>query len=167
MQAYREQQALLSEPAPLSRSSAACMASIQPPSSCACGQVLPGDVGRRLPPHFFLLPSYWRPRGARGAAGKAADAAAGMQPLPEAEALLSGGQAPGSGGHAGNGVEFDSGGDGGGAAVAVAIRGLRRDFATTDGGVKRALDGLSLDIYDGQVTALLGAAACASTQSCV
>jgi len=115
--------------------------------------VLPGDVGRRLPPHFFLLPSYWRPHAAGRAAGKAADAG------PEAEALLPGAHAPGSGSYSGNGVEFDSGGGGGGAAVAVAIRGLRRDFATTDGGVKRALDGLSLDIYDGQVTALLGAAA--------
>ena len=26
-----------------------------------CGsQVLPGDVGHRLPPWFFLMPSYWR-----------------------------------------------------------------------------------------------------------
>ncbi|KAK9842270.1 hypothetical protein WJX81_003820 [Elliptochloris bilobata] len=46
--------------------------------------------------------------------------------------------------------------DEGGAAVAVAVRGLRRDFATTDGGVKRALDGLTLDVRADQVTALLG-----------
>ncbi|KAK9828547.1 hypothetical protein WJX72_000707 [[Myrmecia] bisecta] len=40
--------------------------------------------------------------------------------------------------------------------LAVSVNGLRKTFGTTDGGVKAAVDGLDLDIYKGQITALLG-----------
>ncbi len=42
--------------------------------------------------------------------------------------------------------------------VAVSINNLRKEFTTTDGGVKAAVDGLDLNIYKGQITALLGRA---------
>lgn len=122
---------------------------------CRCHQVLPSEFGQRLPPHFFLLPSYWRQRGGAQPGAKAAGQETlvpGLtDPLLAGEADLENGNAerPGSGPEAG--LDSD------GLAVAVAIRGLRRDFATTDGGVKRALDGLTLDVYADQITALLGA----------
>jgi len=40
--------------------------------------------------------------------------------------------------------------------VSVSINKLRKHFTTTDGSVKHAVDGLDLDIYRGQITALLG-----------
>ncbi len=40
--------------------------------------------------------------------------------------------------------------------VSVSINKLRKLFRTTDGGIKHAVDGLDLDIYRGQITALLG-----------
>lgn len=41
-------------------------------------------------------------------------------------------------------------------AVGVSINGLRKEFTSADGTAVKAVDGLSLDMYDGQVTALLG-----------
>ncbi len=111
-------------------------------------QVLPSDVGQRLPPHFFLLPSYWRPRQPRTTTAKSAAHTAADASVGAAEPLLCGGAASGAqGGHPAGDISGD---------VAVAVRGLRRDFATTDGGVKHALDGLTLDVFPDQVTALLG-----------
>ena len=49
-----------------------------------------------------------------------------------------------------------SGGDAGDGEASVSITRLRKSFRTTDGGVKHAVDGLDLDIYRGQITALLG-----------
>ena len=40
--------------------------------------------------------------------------------------------------------------------ASVSINRLRKSFRTTDGGVKHAVDGLDFDIYQGQITALLG-----------
>lgn len=119
--------------------------------------MLPGDVGQRLPPHFFLLPSYWRPWRPRAAAAKSAAHTATDASLGGAEPLLGGGAHRANFGAEDGGHPAGGGGGGGGGVVAVAVRGLRRDFSTTDGGVKRALDGLTLDVYADQVTALLGA----------
>ena len=44
----------------------------------------------------------------------------------------------------------------GDAEAAISISKLRKQFRTTDRGVKHAVDGLDLDIYRGQITALLG-----------
>lgn len=44
----------------------------------------------------------------------------------------------------------------GDAEAAISISKLRKQFTTTDSGVKHAVDGLDLDIYRGQITALLG-----------
>ena len=41
--------------------------------------------------------------------------------------------------------------------LAVSIRNLRKVFKTTEGVPKAAVDGLSLDISQGEITALLGA----------
>ena len=40
--------------------------------------------------------------------------------------------------------------------MSVSINKLRKAFRTTDGGIKHAVDGLDLEIYRGQITALLG-----------
>lgn len=40
--------------------------------------------------------------------------------------------------------------------MSVSINKLRKHFTTTDGSVKHAVDGLDLNIYRGQITALLG-----------
>ena len=98
-------------------------------------QVLPTEYGQRLPLYFPFQPSYWR--GAKPAAG------AGLHDssFVHAPAVL---------GDIGPAVSGKS-------EPAVAIRGLCKDFATTDGCLKRALDGLTLDVQAGQVTALLGA----------
>ena len=119
--------------------------------------MLPSEFGQRLPPHFFLLPSYWRQHGGAQpgvkAAGRDTLSLGPAEPLlaGEAGAGNRGAEGPGLGSGAGAGLDSE------GPAVAVAIRGLRCDFATTDGSVKRALDGLTLDVYANQVTALLGA----------
>lgn len=53
----------------------------------------------------------------------------------------------------GTNARFACPGDG---EASVSISRLRKSFRTTDGGVKHAVDGLDLDIYRGQITALLG-----------
>ena len=96
-------------------------------------QVMPNEYGQRLPFYFPFSPGYWRNSHQKPQASSA---------LPEA---------------AQNGAVHAEGPDtnkGGG--VAVAIRGLTKVFATTDGCSKRAVDGLTLDVHTNQVTALLG-----------
>ena len=41
--------------------------------------------------------------------------------------------------------------------MAVSIQNLTKVYPTTEGGEKRAVDGLTLDMYQGHITALLGA----------
>lgn len=89
-------------------------------------QVLPSDIGQRQPFYFFLQPSYW----IQSQVGK------GVQSQEDPESPL-----------------MSSAGDG---EVSVSINKLRKHFTTTDGSVKHAVDGLDLDIYRGQITALLG-----------
>ena len=98
---------------------------------------MPSEYGQRLAPYFPFQPSYWR--GAKPPAGPSAAAQSGM-----GEAAAANAAAPPTEGKGG---------------AAVAVRRLCKDFATTDGCVKRAVDGLSLDVQAGQVTALLGASA--------
>ncbi len=96
--------------------------------------------GQSLPWYFPFLRSYWRPSarhsGAKSTQGLAVDEALG------ASAGL---------------------GDGSAGEPAVAIRHLCKDFATTDGALKRAVDNLTLDVPAQQVTALLGERTLAST----
>lgn len=95
-----------------------------------CMQVVASGYGQSLPWYFPVMPSYWRPsaasRGAKAVQGQAAT-----------EAL-------------------DGSADGANGEVAVAIRHLCKDFQTTDGAIKRAVDNLTLDVPSHQVTALLG-----------
>lgn len=78
-------------------------------------QVMPSDVGQRLPWSFPLTPGYWR---------QCWGATAGSTASAAGEAR--GGHAGGSGG--------DAGGSGvGGDSVAVRIMNLRKVFRTTDG----------------------------------
>lgn len=91
-------------------------------------QVVPSGYGQRLPWYFLCSPSYWR-RGAGRTEPKL-----GAKAAPEDRALLEG-----------------ASGD-----AAVSIRHLCKDFATTDGYTKRAVDDLSLDVAGSKVTALLG-----------
>lgn len=90
-------------------------------------QVIASGYGQSLPWYFPVLPSYWRPLAAPGRSRSV------------------------------SGQSADGGsGDLAGVDAAVAIRHLCKDFVTTDGTVKRAVDDLSLDIPAQQVTALLG-----------
>lgn len=90
-------------------------------------QVIASGYGQSLPWYFPVLPSYWRPTAA---------------PAP--------GRSKSVGDQTAEGESGDL------AAAAVAIRHLCKDFVTTDGTVKRAVDDLSLDVPAQQVTALLG-----------
>ncbi len=93
-------------------------------------QVFPSEVGSKLPWNFVFQRAFWRDCGhSRAQASKAGDA-----PLGWDEDI------PGAGGR----------------GPAVAIRGLRKVFKTTDGGLKAAVDGLQLDVERGEITALLG-----------
>eukprot|EP00891_Asterochloris_glomerata_P006032 jgi/Astpho2/6032/e_gw1.00084.157.1_t len=92
-------------------------------------QVWPSDVGQRQPWYFFVLPSYWSEGKPTG------DPAVGAHKEANALSLL---LRPTAG------------------AAAVRISDLHKDFRTTDGRVKHAVDGLSLDIQSGQITGLLG-----------
>ena len=90
-------------------------------------QVVDSGYGQSLPWYFPVLPSYWRP-------------------------LAAPGRSKSVGGTADGGAE----GDLAGVEAAVAVRHLCKDFVTTGGTVKRAVDDLSLDVPAQQVTALLG-----------
>ena len=91
-------------------------------------QVVPSGYGQRLPWYFLFSPSYWR--GGTGRTGPKL----GAKAAPEEGALLGG--APGD--------------------AAVSIRHLCKDFQTTDGYTKRAVEDLNLDVAGSKVTALLG-----------
>ena len=111
--------------------------------------VLPSDYGTQLPWYFPFLPSFWRglffgPASASSSSRKESDLT---------EALLA-----------------EEGGLGGGARVeevdgelkrqedegrSLSIRSLRRVFKTTAED-RVAVDNLSLDMYEGQITVLLG-----------
>jgi len=91
-------------------------------------QVVPSGYGQRLPWYFPVLPSYWK----FNTTGKAEKL--GSETL-SGDRVLS---------------EETSG------KAAVAIRHLCKDFKTTDGYTKRAVDDLSLDVAGSKVTALLG-----------
>ena len=92
-------------------------------------QVVPSGHGQRRPRYFPFLPSYWR-----------------------GHAVGSNSRKPGAGAPSGEGLlpQETSG------SAAVAIRHLCKDFRTTDGYTKRAVDDLSLDVASSKVTALLG-----------
>jgi len=90
--------------------------------------VVPSGYGQRLPWYFPVSPSYWKGT----ASGKAEKLGSGTL---SGDRLLS---------------EETSG------KAAVAIRHLCKDFKTTDGYTKRAVDDLSLDVAGSKVTALLG-----------
>jgi ABC-type multidrug transport system fused ATPase/permease subunit len=107
-------------------------------------KVMPSDVGQRLPWAFPLSPHHWRQRWRQTTANVAAANERQRQRRGSWGAeLLSGAPSASS----------LSSRD---APPAVRIEGLRKVFHTTDGMEKVAVDGLSLDIPRGQITALLG-----------
>lgn len=91
-------------------------------------QVVPSGYGQRLPWYFLASPSYWRRNTGGG--------------MPK----LGGKAASGEGALLGEAAED----------AAVVIRHLCKDFQTTDGYTKRAVDDLSLEVAGSKVTALLG-----------
>jgi ATP-binding cassette subfamily A (ABC1) protein 3 len=132
-------------------------------------ETLPQEYGVPQAWHFPLSPAYWAPlaygppgrslrsawrallRGERNAAAGGAEAGA---------ALLGGGgggDAPWAAPAEGACVEPPSKGnlDKGRAGRSVAVRGLRKEFSTPEG-VKAAVDGIDLDLYEGEIFALLG-----------
>ena len=90
---------------------------------------MPSGYGQKRPWYFPVLPSYWR-----GHAGGSSSRKSGAG-VPPGGRLL---------------PQETSG------SAAVAIRHLCKDFRTTDGYTKRAVDDLSLDVASSKVTALLG-----------
>ncbi|KAL4853959.1 ATP-binding cassette sub-family A member 3 [Chlorella vulgaris] len=95
-------------------------------------QVMPSDVGQQLHWTFPLSADYWRQQWRGLSAARRPPAAAWESDEEEEEGSRHGGGA------------------------AVRIVGLRKVFRTTDGMDKVAVDGLSLEIPAGQITALLG-----------
>lgn len=98
-----------------------------------CPQVMPRDVGQRLPWYFVLQPSYWRGDALITKMVRADYHT--QQDAPTQHGDVSGG---------------------GRGAPAVHLLQLTKLFRTTDGTVKRAVDALSLDVHRGEITALLG-----------
>lgn len=93
---------------------------------------MPSGYGQRLSWRFPFLPSYWRGASNSTAEKPSAGTLSGDMLLAEE--------------HSGS--------------AAVAIRHLCKDFRTTDGYTKRAVDDLSLNVAASQVTALLGELRC-------
>ena len=93
-------------------------------------QVVPSDIGQNLPFYFPLLPSYWRCSSPTNSPPKPPG------DTPESHRLRTAAS-----------EEY---------STAVSIQNLTKTFRTTEGGEKHAVDGLSLDMYQGQITALLG-----------
>eukprot|EP00929_Paragymnodinium_shiwhaense_P115857 TRINITY_DN8500_c0_g1_i3.p1 TRINITY_DN8500_c0_g1~~TRINITY_DN8500_c0_g1_i3.p1 ORF type:complete len:2086 (-),score=492.32 TRINITY_DN8500_c0_g1_i3:221-6478(-) len=110
-------------------------------------RILPKEFGVRMPPYFIFLSSYWCPK--RQEALRAQDPAANgsvnvhappavcklresVEPVPEADRTRS--MATGR---------------------ILQIQGLRREFSTP-GGLKVAVAGLDMTMYEGQIVALLG-----------
>ena len=90
-------------------------------------QVVPSELGQTLPFYFPFSPSYWK--SSRRSTWKAPGS-------PESHPLRSAAS-----------EECD---------VAVSIQDLSKVYSSFGGEDKLALDSLSLDIYQGQITALLG-----------
>ena len=89
-------------------------------------QIIPSDVGANLPWNFAFKRSYWK---------------AGSDKHK---------QATESRGHEQDGLAVYA------RQKAVAIKGLHKVFKTTEGSLKAAVDGLTLDVEKGDITALLG-----------
>jgi ABC-type glutathione transport system ATPase component len=129
---------------------------------------MPSDVGQAQPFYFFALPSYWRDGPQANSSAQHSGqrrqlgAAAGEPLLHASSPRVDGRVLPGVGAGVGPGAEAAGGGgddDESGCSappVAVSIQGLVKEYPATDGGITVAVDGLSLDMHSGQITALLG-----------
>jgi ABC-type branched-subunit amino acid transport system ATPase component len=116
--------------------------------------VFPQEFGQQLPWYFFATADYWFPQRATAPAkARGGDGAA--------EGLLGDGGADGGGGgwEPALGADIEAPGQAlnvlGRAGRCVAVRGLRKEFSTPDG-TKVAVDGVDLDIFEGQIFVLLG-----------
>lgn len=96
-----------------------------------CLQVLPQQHGQTLPPWFPLMPSYWR-AGKSSSQPHSSTQDEAWQPLLD----RAGGAAP--------------------AGATVQVRDLRKVFHSSEGSVRMAVEGLTLDMCAGRITALLG-----------
>ena len=104
-------------------------------------QVMPTDVGQQLPFYFPFQPSYW------GCCSTIASSSSKtLDDNPEAQPLtpLRAGTIP-----------------------AVSIQHLCKDFHTSSGGTKHAVDDLSLELHEGDITALLGTMIARTVEVCV
>ena len=125
--------------------------------------VVPQEFGLPLPWYFPVTRDFWFPLAASGGGGAATAPAASARRREPGEAgvrFLAGEDAEEGGDWepaAGEGVEPPGAllCDLGRAGRCVAVRGLRKEFATPDG-VKAAVDGVDLDIFEGQIFVLLG-----------
>ncbi|KFQ12295.1 ATP-binding cassette sub-family A member 8, partial [Leptosomus discolor] len=97
-------------------------------------KVLPGKYGVPYPPLFFLKPSYWfKPRSEYVGVRAASESSHNPIPSNDTEPMPPG---------------FDG-------KEAIRLNNIQKIYKKKDKKVK-ALRGLSLDIYEGQITALLG-----------
>lgn len=100
--------------------------------------MFPGQYGTPQPFYFFLLPSYWRPEHYRRR--RYADSSANAKDDAKNNNLDPSVCEPAP-------SNMKAG---------ISIKNLRKSFKAETGGVKVAVDGLSLDMYEDQITALLG-----------
>jgi ABC-type multidrug transport system ATPase subunit len=107
-------------------------------------KVWPSEFGTRLPPYFFLTPSYWRSILPRvGPGGPVRTAVVDVEAALAQELTLDVERVPDT-----LAQQIRDG-------SCVYIRGLCKSFKTNTG-VKHAVDNLNLTMYSGQITALLG-----------
>lgn len=133
-------------------------------------QVLPQPHGQTLPPWFPLMRSYWRtgtsssPRPRNSSSTRPQDEL--QQPLLGASAAAdaprrqAGGRSRarqnGATHHELNGAAADAHHDQQREGAYVQVRDLRKVFHSSEGSVRVAVEGLSLDMRAGRITALLG-----------
>jgi ABC-type glutathione transport system ATPase component len=111
-------------------------------------QVMPTSYGQVLPPWFFLQPSYWRSSSGSSKHSNikhSSSKSSKQQSSQTAAPLL-----PDCGSVNGEQEQPDT------SSPYVQIVGLRRTFTNTDGSTRVAVEGLTMQLSAGRVTALLG-----------
>jgi ATPase subunit of ABC transporter with duplicated ATPase domains len=118
-------------------------------------QVMPTSYGQVLPPWFFLLPSYWR-SGSSSSTKRSSTNSKSSKSNKQQTSLLTATHSLLSDSCNKDGDHEQPASSNSGSSPYVQIVGLRRTFSNTDGSTRVAVEGLSMEMSAGRITALLG-----------